>query len=238
MPVLGIVASQQVLTTPPPVMANLATWIDASDATSVTLSSGKVSQINDLSGNSRHMVQATSTNQPTYTSSFKNGLNVMQFGGAQWVRQSSNWTPASTSSVYIAVRANSGSQPLITGWSNYRMDLQLDDNTYHGTAFQVDGGNINSLVSSTIISNNNWYYITLIRKTGTAADSYLNTTLGSSNANNSFSALGSGTATLGTRSDGAVPFNGYIGEFLMYDGTHNSTQIAQMQSYLATKWGI
>lgn len=44
-------------------------WIDAADSSSVTLSSGNVSQINDKSGNNYNVTQATSGSQPAYASS-------------------------------------------------------------------------------------------------------------------------------------------------------------------------
>lgn len=236
MPILGITASQQTLRTTPPILTNLATWIDPSDSGSVTLSSGKVSQINDLSGNGRHMVQATSTNQPTYASGVKNGLNAMQMSGSQWVRQSSNWTPASTTTFYIVYMMSAGY--LATGWTNYRLDLTNRDNTYNTGAIQVEGGNITVQAATFDTANSTWYYTTLVRQTGNSAQTWLNTSAIASSASSSFSALGSGVLTLGTRGDNAAPMTGYIGEVLMYDGTHNSTQIGQTQSYLAAKWGI
>lgn len=57
-------------------------WYDPSDATTVTLNGSTVSQLNDKSGNVRHMVQGTAGNQPTYTSAGINGLNCLTFDGA------------------------------------------------------------------------------------------------------------------------------------------------------------
>ena len=51
--------------TPVSLGSSLGLWLDASDATSITSSSGLVSQWNDKSGNARHAVQATSSSQPT-----------------------------------------------------------------------------------------------------------------------------------------------------------------------------
>jgi hypothetical protein len=243
MPVLGIVASQQVLKLMPPILTNLETWIDASDATSVTLSSGKVSQINDLSGNGRHLVQATSTNQPTYSTNVKNGLNAMQMSGNQWVRQSSNWTPTDPITFYwVGQMSNTGATYLGTGWTNYRLDLQsYQSNSGAGASFQTEGGNVMSiLINSTNIADGTWRYLTELRGTGTDAQAYANTSLGSSSTvgGAGMSALGSGTLTLGTRSDGAAPMSGYIGESMIYLGKHNSTQLAAMHAYFAAKWGI
>ena len=44
--------------------ANLSLWLDASDASTITLNGSTVSQWNDKSGNARHATQATAANQP------------------------------------------------------------------------------------------------------------------------------------------------------------------------------
>ena len=61
---------------------DIAFWFDASDASSVTLNGGDVSQINDLSGNGRHAVQGTAGRQPAYTEAAINGLAAIVFTGA------------------------------------------------------------------------------------------------------------------------------------------------------------
>ena len=43
-------------------------WFDAADASTITLNGSTVSQWNDKSGNSRNISQATTANQPTYSS--------------------------------------------------------------------------------------------------------------------------------------------------------------------------
>jgi hypothetical protein len=51
-------------------------WFDASDASTITESANKVSQWDDKSGNSKHAVQATGSQQPTYkpTDANMNGM--------------------------------------------------------------------------------------------------------------------------------------------------------------------
>src|SRR5258708_6055170 len=57
-------------------------WYDASNAGSITQSGGTVSQWNDLSGNARHLTQATTTLQPTYTASVLNSKPGLHFVNA------------------------------------------------------------------------------------------------------------------------------------------------------------
>lgn len=55
-------------------------WLNFGDTTSVTTVSGKVSQINDLSGNNKHFTQSTAANRPTYTANAINGKSVGDWG--------------------------------------------------------------------------------------------------------------------------------------------------------------
>jgi hypothetical protein len=63
-------------------IANLAGWWDASDAATVTLNSGNVSEWRDKSGANRHLSQSTAANQPAYTTAAQNGRNGVTFTGA------------------------------------------------------------------------------------------------------------------------------------------------------------
>ncbi len=54
-------------------------WLDPSNASAVTQSGGRVSQVADLSGNARHATQATSGNQPLLTANAINGLPALGY---------------------------------------------------------------------------------------------------------------------------------------------------------------
>lgn len=56
-------------------------WLDASDLTTFTSSSGLVSEWRDKSGNNYAFTQATSTSQPSIGTTTLNGLNVMSYDG-------------------------------------------------------------------------------------------------------------------------------------------------------------
>jgi hypothetical protein len=61
--------------------ANITTalWLDAADASTITASSGAVSEWRDKSGNARHASQATAGNRPATGSATLNGLNVIRY---------------------------------------------------------------------------------------------------------------------------------------------------------------
>jgi hypothetical protein len=62
-----------------PSMISTALWLDAADASTITQSSGAVSQWNDKSGNGRHVSQSTSAKRPTVASAELNGKDIIRF---------------------------------------------------------------------------------------------------------------------------------------------------------------
>jgi len=70
---------QNVLVGWTPASITTALWLDADDATTITLNDTTVSQWNDKSGNGRNFSQATAGNQPVYSTSALNGKNVINF---------------------------------------------------------------------------------------------------------------------------------------------------------------
>ncbi len=67
---------------PDALAGSLSLWLDAEDASTITLNGSTVSQWSDKSGNGRNATQATAVNQPTYTASGLNGKPVLTFDGA------------------------------------------------------------------------------------------------------------------------------------------------------------
>lgn len=57
-------------------ISGLAVWLDASNASTITIDAGKVSQWNDLSGNGRNASQPTAANRPAYDTTLA-GRNVV-----------------------------------------------------------------------------------------------------------------------------------------------------------------
>lgn len=71
--------------------ANLAVWVDPSDATKLYTDAGStnvsadgqsVYQANDKGGNGRHFVMSTSGQRPLYKTNIQNGLSVLRFDGS------------------------------------------------------------------------------------------------------------------------------------------------------------
>jgi len=59
--------------------ADLALWLDASDASTITLNGSNVSQWDDKSGNGNHVSNATAATQPPYLATGWNGKPTLSF---------------------------------------------------------------------------------------------------------------------------------------------------------------
>jgi len=62
-------------------ISGIELWLDASDTSTITDSSGSVSQWDDKSGNSRHAVQGTGSAQPSTGVATINSKNAIRFDG-------------------------------------------------------------------------------------------------------------------------------------------------------------
>ena len=78
--------------TPANLGTSLKLWLDADDASTITLNSNTVSQWSDKSGNENHAVQSIASAQPTYGTRFVNGKNSVSFSNGIYLE--SGFTPA------------------------------------------------------------------------------------------------------------------------------------------------
>jgi hypothetical protein len=80
-------------------------WLDASDISTITESSGAVSQWNDKSGNGYNFTQSTGINQPTTGTQTINGLNAIDFDGSTDVMSAGDVLDLGTNSLTVFVVA-------------------------------------------------------------------------------------------------------------------------------------
>lgn len=85
-------------------LTDLAIWLDASDASTITLDgSNNVSEWRDKSGNARHASQSTVLNRPSYTTNGINGLPAVVGDGSNDVMTWSHFTSGTTHNFYLVV---------------------------------------------------------------------------------------------------------------------------------------
>ena len=112
--------------TPAELGASLALWLDADDASTITLNGSTVSQWDDKSGNGRNATQAVAANQPTYNLTGFNGKPAVV-----WPNVSSavrmDIQPFAAQSFFFVVRYHDGTRA--TWISGYQTLLSLPSST-------------------------------------------------------------------------------------------------------------
>jgi hypothetical protein len=211
--------------------ASLALWLDAADASTITLNGSDVSQWDDKSGNDRHAVQATAASQPEYT-----GQHI-QFDGSTFLTCLPEWGNYwewllvakfdRTDVLQIPIRDSaSGDSTTIVGYAStsaafYRV-RQSRNITYTASIASEFGTNrfvqgFSSRTSNTAVAFVNGTEKTSWAVTGDMGNALffgINGTLG-----------GSG-------------LQGSISEFVLLANEANDTDRQKLEGYLAWKWGL
>lgn len=231
-----------------------ALWLDASQqntlftdagTTPVTSSGQSIYQWNDLSGNNRHAIQATSGNRPTWTppASGQNGLSVTSFNGIINYLVG-GWQSYTDLTLFIVARNTSASSPggriFSQSDSVYADNVQTPTTTWipaafvSGPAFLSTDTSQNGIMS--VSFTNNTYQRFIHRKTGTTG----------SNTVGSITATGTiGTVTrvmtrfcLGRNTNGTDGnWAGQICEIIAYPRQLTSGEESSVNNYLNSKWG-
>jgi hypothetical protein len=243
---LGIIASSKKKTAVLPPVAGYNLWLDASDATTFTYSSGSlVSAWADKSTYGYNMTQSTVGYQPTRTLAAQNGLPAVTFTASLLKNASLSWG-ASTTVLFIVARedktAGTGFMNLVTTGSGstgeWGYGIGANSSGDYISIFDI-GQNLvgfNTTMSSTNadvlafesagISGSS--VTAALAKNGTNAPSSPTTLTNTSTATGM--GIGSAAAT-------SEPFTGYICEVILYPFGMSGASRASVESYLKTKWG-
>jgi hypothetical protein len=235
----------------PTQVSGLVLWLDASDATTITQSSGNISQWRDKSTSA---LTATATNNPTLIANIQNGFPGISFDGSTQYFNLGNNLNMGTNQIYIFVvsKFNSTADGAIIGKSLYGPQAARYSLIRSGAMIpliEASGGAVNNsgLNSDTSTSarllNMVWDRSTIyLYQNGSSVFSV--GLSDSSNLTNGDSLLigayqnGSG----GTPPVAGLYMNGYIHEILMYltpiSSPLGDTARQQIESYLAQKWGL
>ena len=219
-------------------VSGAALWLDASQQSSlysdagftpVTTSGQSIYQWNDLSGNNRHAVQATSGNRPTWVppASGQNGLGAVSFNGtSQRISTATSGLSAQPFEHYVVFKFNStGTADRIVfgtvdrgnfdgnglgGWNLYSGSL-LAGGTRTGTSWAMANCKFNG--SSSILRINASQVLS--GNTGTGYPT-------------AFSIAGNGSTDWGDIT---------VAEFICYPSSLSTGDQNLVESYLKTKWG-
>ena len=235
----------------PTQVAGLALWLDASDTTTITQSSGNITQWRDKSTSG---LTATAANNPTLVAKIQNGFPGISLDGSTQYFNLGNNLNMGTNQIYIFVvsKFNSTADGAIIGKSLYgsqgarysllRSGALIPLIEASGGAVNNNGFNSDTSTSPRLL-NMVWDRSTInLYQNGSSVFS-----VGLSDSSN----LTTGNSLLigaYQNGSGGVPpatglyMNGYIHEILMYFTSTSSplgnTSRQQIESYLAQKWGL
>jgi hypothetical protein len=250
----------------PDQIAGLEWWIDASDATSISLQAGTnlVSQWNDKSGKAKHLTQGTSGNRPAWLENTKNGRAAIRFDGNNDFMS----VPSSTALFNFLHQSNTTWFAVAKFGTNQfpGVNMALFDNTDFGggigmsfayrssfstftNAFQIRVNNASiSFVLQQQPTNSGkageYVIVThLANLTASAANRSkmtVNTTLYQDNVQTNAAAGGNAAFdfTVGRHTTGASSLLGDICEIIIYSGILSDADTARVQNYLTAKWGL
>ncbi len=216
-------------------ISNCALWLDAADATSITLSGSNVTQWRDKSGSGNN---ATGSVTPSYSNS------GVVFNGSTTTLVT-NYTSQPTTETILLIcsfnaSATTGGFPLGTtihggrsvnmGYSSGTVTVMWDKLGYWGNAS-----------SSASIPAGTRFLTTMVLYNATNGSTALNAANQSSIATFPNSFFGGGTTRIGaayTSDAPYAPFYGTINEIIIYNSALSQAQYQQVEGYLASKWGL
>ena len=261
MPILGVIASGisgHLFVNVPPVTSGLTHWYDGTDATTMTVSSGNISQwrTKTPSTSGVNMNQSTGSQQPNLETGVRNGRSAVKFTKANNDNLFNGTQPSSGSitqslcfaGMTVGLGTDGFPQDAVAwGTSNAvgaNYALQFTSNNDALGASRVDAGLAGNQATAGIISNNNYsglWYAQVATISGSAQTQAVNKTdTGTQNATasnvaaNSQFYLGWGTDPWYER----FGWNGYIGDVLIYNRVLSAQEKTDMATWLMSKWAI
>jgi len=239
-----------------PARISTAVWLDADDASTITLNGSTVSQWRDKSGNARHVAQATAGSQPTRTISGLGGKNVLTFDGADWLFNAipgglmRNATGGTVAAVVNYTNATAMRSPVSvmngTGSSARFSTILQTTGRLNQAISRLDTDTETTIFSPSTYMNNTVTQIGLVNFTTAVLTQYVSGNYGgvvSLPSSGNSSDTDSATLVIGGSStdDGATlqnPMLGFIAEIIVVNAALSELQRQRLEGYLAWKWGL
>ena len=228
----------------PPVPANLSLWLDASDASAMTVSGSSVSAWNDKSGAGNNVSQSTAADMPQLIAAASgiNNRSVLSFdGSSQFLQTAGNFVTYVQPVVTIFLAEKQGSLPSEYAFSMYgsapflTQRFSLTD-PWSGNSILWDYGDASN---NRVNVANQWTGVHVAEMGGneTAGTAYLSfdgTQVGSITGVTTPPAFSS---PLYLAKFDTVYFNGSLAEMLVYSRALTPSEAQDVEGYEAWKWG-
>jgi len=231
---IGVVASQAFS---PNKLSGLQLWLDASDASTVTESSGLISEWSDKSSNNNNATQVVGADQPTYRLNDINGLNSIDFTAVTtpYFTLSSELELLSLTIIAVFVNTMTGAEGQILAHSTVNNQaLRFDPDIGSFGRFSCNDGS--SLLSfnftSSIVDTT-----TILKAQYEVGDDKSLLVNGAVVAANSYDG-DMDIDQVGRLLSNVANMGGKLGELIVYDKILTPTESSSVDNYLANKWGV
>ena len=237
---IGIVASGRYVSAgafTPTSISGCVLWLDASNASSFTYSSGSVvSQWNDLSGGGRHVSQATVGKQPNRNGT-QNGNSTVVFDSNDKLTLAGTSICSAALSCFVVLKRTT----FVAGYESLPITLTNSANArpfdYWGTTIYISNTTPVTSSATSIATVTSWSQICVVASD--ASDTFTQYKDGTSVASGAAASAWNITGqqiTVGSRADEFTQFGGEVAEIILYDVALGTTDRQSVESYLRTKW--
>ena len=228
-----------------PTQISTALWLDADDASTITLNGSTVSQWRDKSGNGRHANQATAVRQPGYNPTTLNSKPGVTFDGTLKHLDSvaiSNIILNNSYSAFTVGRATSAPTNNIQGFFNsgfWGDNGGFISNYFRGTSNLI--GAYNWDINDDVTTQSYTFGTNVISGVELSGGSIR---LRQNGGTETSTASGNATNTNGVLRIGKVyrdldpNFTGVVSEVIFCRGHLSTTDRQLVEGYLAHKWGL
>jgi surface protein len=212
-------------------------WYDSADLSTITESSGSVSQWDDKSYNGNDLVQGTGSNQPTYDATGLLSQPTITFDGTTDYLQGTTEAQFDLSAFTIfAVCSGTGSycgknDPGTITTDVSRRKLQMTNTVFNSgkdgdtVAYATNTASPNIRTWASASASSHKYWLNATKSTST-------TTLDLTTYNNVDFSVGAAF------SSGAEKLTGDISELIVFNSSLSDSDIASVLSYLNGKWSV
>jgi hypothetical protein len=212
-------------------LGGLAWWLDAADASTVTISTG-VSEWRDKSGNGRHTSQDVGNNQPAYTNQL-NGKNTLTFDGADdRLSAASSFSLGTGGYTAFAVASSDGGFNVLMGGFSFPF---ISGRTSSSTGGIRHHDGVSALDTATTVYPLGAFFIVDVTISPTERSIAINGRVEATGAGTSQSAF---MRNVGMRDASTNYWEGGIAEVLVYDTARDVNAKVAVREYLSKKWGI
>lgn len=208
----------------PKSIAGLQLWLDGADSSTITLNGTNVSAWSDKSGKGNNFAQPTASQQPSFTSSARNGRSAVYVNSNNTISGPTGFSFAQPTTWFLAFQAPTSSG----SWSIFDGDTARQHVFGNSqTEMRMFAGS--SPVVATIVGSS--WYVAILTYSGTSSTHRISTRTAST--------VSAGTNSItAPRVGSSAGIRGNLGEIGVFNRAISQTEAEAMLKYLGTKWAV